>query len=215
MLMRICLFSVMTMILALVSSCASTTAQNCDKTTPPPQQPAAAAGIPAFPLEALQGPHAKSAKLYVKTDGTIRKYTVYVERAAIPDWVHAMADKEIGKGEDVEFEVEQYENGDKVYEVTRLVDGKKVELAVSVDRKKLYTEVKDLPLESLPAPLKKTADGIAGFTLKSWETKEKPSGKIHELHGELEGKPYTLYVADDGTIQSRRTQLPAKLNVER
>lgn len=188
-------------------------APDCPKAAP--AQPAASM-VPSFPLEALVGSHAKSAKLYVGVDGTLRKFAIHVERAGLPDWVHAMADKELGQGDEMEFEVEQYADGTQVYEVTRRVDGKQIELSVRAkDRTKYYVERKDLPLEGIPAPVRKAAEGIAGLQIKSYAVKERADGKIHQVEGERDGRPFSIHVADDGTVKEQRTELPAKVKIVR
>jgi uncharacterized membrane protein YkoI len=177
----------------------------------------AAAKVPAFPLAALRGPHALRAKLYLKPDGTLRKYAVYVAKSAIPAWVLAMADKELGQGEDVDFEVEQYENGDTVYEVTRKVGGKTVELSVhSETRKKLYTEAKDLPLDGAPEAIKQAVGKVAGFAADAdgLEIKTYADRKVFEVHGKLEGRALTIYFAEDGAILSRSHTIPTKLKID-
>jgi hypothetical protein len=182
-----------------------------------PATPGAAAKIPAFPLAALRGPHALRAKLYLKPDGSLRKYAVYVAKAAVPAWVLAMADKELGQGEDVDFEVEQYENGDTVYEVTRKVGGKVLELSVhSETKKKRYTEVKDLPLDGAPEAIKKAVAGIKGFAADAdgLEIKTHADRKVFEVHGKLDGRALTIYFAEDGAILSRSHTIPTKLKID-
>lgn len=182
-----------------------------------PAAPGAAATIPAFPLAALRGPHALRAKIYLKPDGTLRKYSVYVARAAVPAWVLAMADKELGQGEDTDFEVEQYENGDTVYEVTRKVGGKTVELSVhSETRKKLYTELKGLPLDGAPEAIKQAVAGVKGFApdADGLEIKSYADRKVFEVAGKLEGRALTIYFAEDGAILNRSHTIPTKLKVD-
>lgn len=54
--------------------------------------------VPQFPLQVLQSVRAVRAKACIAADGRIEKFTVYVTRDAIPDWVHSMADQELGPG---------------------------------------------------------------------------------------------------------------------
>jgi len=206
------------------TACASGPNQPCETRTAADEAKAGAAAasgaagpqVPSFPLAALRGAHSISAKLYLKPDGRFSKYAVYVAKEAIPAWVHAMADSELGQGEDLEYEVEQYENGDTTYEVTRVVAGKKVELSVhSVTKKKLYTEQKDRPLEEAPAAVRQAAAKIAGFAAdaQGLEIKEYPDRTIYEVHGQLGGKPLTVLLAADGAIVERRRDMPAKLKI--
>jgi hypothetical protein len=202
------------LVLVAAAGCAAAPAKKCPeipRAAPSAGEPA----FPAFPLAALKGPHARSVKLYINADGSFHKYVVYVDRAAIPDWVHKMADKEIGTGEEMELEVEQYDDGTKVYEVTRKVAGKLLELSVRAeDRKKHYIERKDAPLSEMPAKVKTTAEGVQGFTVKRYEVKEMASGeKLHEVEGEYSGGKVSLYITEDGVIKHRFAELPAKVKV--
>lgn len=198
----------------LIAGCATTSSNQRA-----PQEPAAACHnpqMPPFPLAAVKGPHAKSAKLYMNADGTFRKYTVYVDRAGIPDWVHAMADKELGQGEETDFEVEQYENGETVYEVTRRIEGKRIELSVlSTTRQKLYIERQDQALDSIPATIKAAAEAIEGFTTEGYSLKQLSKETIHKLSGQIDGREVHLYLTQDGKLKERRIMLPARLAIER
>jgi hypothetical protein len=174
--------------------------------------------VPAFPLSALQSRHALKAKFYLDADGALSKVSVHVTHAGIPDWVHAAADQQLGKGEEVELEVEQYANGDTAYEVTRLVAGKKVELSVrSTDRRTLYLERQDLPLDSMPAAVKQAVAGIAGFAAKGVDLKETgdPATTIYKVAGELGGSPIKLLITPTGKITTTRRAVPAALELSR
>jgi hypothetical protein len=196
-----------------IAGCASSAQPGT--TCPATSGGAAAAGL-AFPLAALRGPHARSVKVYLDADGALAKLTAYVERAGIPEWVHALADKEIGKGDEVEFEVEQYRDGTTVYEVTRKIAGKRVELAVaSRDRAMLYIERKDLALADVPAAVQAAAAKVAGFTLERYSLKQRRGAQEHELEGKLAGRPASIYFGDDGTIRRQYFELPARVKIGR
>jgi hypothetical protein len=207
----------------MLGACVHTVIQTCPhrgKHEKAAQKAAAASGeqpaIPAFPLAALNGPHARSVKLYVNDDGTFFKYTVYVDRAAVPDWVFAMADKELGQGVDVELEVEQYADGAMVFEVTRKVDGQTLELSVdSVARSKRYIERKGFPLEQVPPAVRKTAESVTGFVVELCDVKEQAGRKTYELHGKLADREHSLYIAEDGKLTLQTVDLPAKVKVAR
>lgn len=194
-----------------ISACCTTSKIKCKQFAATP----AMAGIPAFPLKALQSPHAKRAKLYLDKNGRFTKYAVYVSKEGIPAWAHAAADKELGKGEDLEFEVEQYGTGEKVYEITRMVDGKKVELSLdSATKKKLYTEKKGLAVDALPAPVKAAVAKVEGFTAESYSLKEYASGKkLHEVEGKQGGKALEIYFDDKGAIIRKQRPMTAVLKV--
>lgn len=188
--------------------------QRCAETA---HAPAAAMGrVPEFPWAALKGPHAVKVKVYVAPDGSFAKWTVHVTRAGMPEWVHPIADQELGKGEDVEYEVEQYASGDTVYELTRRVGGKRIEVSLrSTDHKRVYIERKDLELDALPAPVKQAVASVAGFVAKACSTKTyvSPASTLHEVEGELAGAPYTIFVTPEGKITVRRTTLTAEVKV--
>lgn len=119
--------------------------------------------IPEFPLKAMQSPHARSIKLYVSPSGEVTKVAVNVSREALPAWVFALADEKLGEGPDLEFEIEQYGNGDEVYEITRAVQGRHKEMAVrGTDKRFLYFEFKGLSIADLPAPVKAALDAPPG-----------------------------------------------------
>lgn len=209
----------------LLAGCVHTVIQTCPdrgKRTKQHRRRAVAAAaqepaLPAFPLAALNGPHALRAKLTIDDDGRFSKYVVYVDRAAVPDWVHALADKELGQGEDVEYEVEQYADGAMAFEVTRKVGENTVELSVdSVERSKRYIERKDLPLNQLPPKVRKAAEEVTGFALERYDRKERVDGSVsHELHGKLADREHTVCVAEDGQIVTQTVDLPATLKVAR
>ncbi|PIE19507.1 MAG: hypothetical protein CSA65_02430 [Proteobacteria bacterium] len=175
----------------------------------------ATAGIPAFPLKALQSPHAKRVMLYLDKHGRFQKYAVYVSKEGIPAWALAAADKELGTGEDLAYEVEQYGTGEKIYEITRMVDGKKVELSIdATTRKRLYTEKAGLAIDALPAPVKAAVAKIEGFSAKAYSLKEYASGeKLHEVEGKQGGKALELYLDDEGRIVRKQQPMTAVLKV--
>lgn len=197
------------LVVAVVGACA-TGPNSCPK-----MASAGAAAIPAFPLAALHGPHAQRAKLYLDAAGRIHKVAVYVTKAGIPAWAHAAADAALGKGEDQEYEVEEYANGDQTYELTRLVAGKTVEVALDARSKQvLYTEQKGLAVDTLPAPIKAALGRLPGFSAESYTLKTpKVGAKMHEVYGKQGGQRWKVYLADDGKLLRRHRELPAKLGV--
>lgn len=198
----------LTLVVAL-GACATGPA-TCSKTTT-----AGALAIPAFPLAALQGPHAQRAKIYLDAAGRIHKVSVYVGKAGLPAWAHAAADAALGKGEDQEYEVEQYANGDQTYELTRLVAGKKVEVALDARSKQvLYTEKKGLAVDAIPAPIKAALGRLSGFAAESYTLKTPQVGApVHEVYGKQGGQRWKVYLAGDGKLLRRHRELPAKVGV--
>jgi len=182
-----------------------------------PDQPAAeagaAVGIPDFIQEHLSSPHAVRAKLYVGADGQVRKYAVYVTKEAVPAWVFEIADKELGSGEDQELEVEQYENGDQVYEVTRVVDGQVKEVSVKLDKTVKYVETAIAP-DALPAPVKAAVEGVAGFEPEQYLIKKGPELEAYQVKGKKDGASHRLDLSADGRIISQSRGLDAGLVVD-
>lgn len=170
------------------------------------------AALPGFVIDAMQAPTALRAKLYVAADGTLEKTVAYVDRAAIPDWVHAMADAELGAGEDTEYEVEEYADGTRAYEVTRTVDGLKAELSVTPDRALRYTE-RALADGAIPAPIKAAVDGLEGWTITRVEHKKGPAIDQYEAVGTQGGVEYRAVIDPAGKVIARARRLPAVLQI--
>ena len=197
---------------ALLAGCGG--AQDCPTVPEPPAVEAAGGpAIPDFIRSHLSSPHALKAKLYVAPDGQVRKYAVYVAKDAIPAWVFEIADAELGPGEDTEFEVEQYENGDQVYEITRVVDGQPKELSVKLDKTVKYVETAIAP-DALPAPVKAAVEGVSGFAPELYLTKKGPDLELYQVKGLKDGASYRLDLAADGTITSQSRDLDAGFVVD-
>jgi len=156
------------------------------------------ARIPNFVLQEMTGAHAQRAKLYVATDGHMRKFTMYVSRDAIPDWVHTMADEKIGSGVDASYEVEQYENG---------------ELSVRTDKSVKYIETW-LDPEVLPDPIKTTLAETAGFVLERASIKQGPAMKVYQLRGRKDDVEHRLVFSETGDLIHTSRTLPAKLELD-
>ena len=70
--------------------------------------------LPSFAWQAMSSPLARKAGLWTTAGGAISRTTVHVDKAGIPDWVHAMADAQIGRGPDLDYEIEVYPDGSEV-----------------------------------------------------------------------------------------------------
>lgn len=170
------------------------------------------ARMPEFPLEALASPHAVKCKLYFAADGTVEKYTVYVTRSAIPDWVHKLADEKLGAGQDESYEVELYADGSEVYEVRRNVGGRMLELSVRRDRTILYIErqidEKDL-IEAVRAALR----GLPNFSPERYAYKESAGFGEYNIRGKIGETPYRVRIRPDGTLVAVQKQLPGSVEI--
>jgi hypothetical protein len=172
----------------------------------------AKARIPDFPMKALSHPSASRAGFFVSRDGTIMRYTVHVGPDAIPEWVSKMADERIGKGEDLEYEIELYPDGSEVYEIYRSVDGREKQLSVHADRSVKYigrqTEEKDLP-DKVGATLR----GIKAFGPEKIIFKEGP--KFSEVHvrGRIAGVPHRVRISGDGRLIAVQKKVPAEVEL--
>jgi len=170
------------------------------------------ARIPEFPMKALASPGASKASFFVSRDGTITRYAVHVGPEAMPEWITKTADEKIGKGEDLEYEVELYPDGSEVYEVYRKVDGREMQLSVHADRSVKYVgkqlDVKDLP-EKVGAALR----GVKGFTAEKCMFKEGP--KFAEVHvkGNVAGAPHRVRLSGDGRLLSVQRRIAGEVEV--
>lgn len=164
--------------------------------------------LPAFVVEALQAPTAASAKLYVGADGEIEKVVAYVDAEAIPDWVHQMADAELGAGEPDEFEVEQYADGTQTYEVTRQIDGRKAELSVTVDKKKRYVE-RELADDAVPPAIQTAVGKLSGVTVERVESKKGEGIDQYEVVGKEGEREVRVVLSPSGEVLSFARRLPA------
>ncbi len=173
----------------------------------------------AFILQALKSKSSSRAKFYLSADGKLQKTTVYVDKSFVPTWAFQMADKMLGAGDDKEYEVEEYGTGDHVYEITRIVNGKELELALRVnDQKALYIEHEGLSHTELPAPVKKALVQIKGFTVTTVTRAERNLDAAkhtieYSVKGTLAGQPTTVRFAENGRELERRKALAAEVEL--
>lgn len=170
--------------------------------------------IPEFPLKAMRSPHARGVKLYVSSSGGVDKVAVKVARAAIPEWVFEQVTAQLGAGADVEFEIEQYANGDEIYEVTRLVNGKLREAAIrGTDQAFMYMEEKDLVLADLPAPVRAALDAPpGGLEVREIHRQKRADGTDrYVISGRRQGTPLSLIFDKSGALIARRQILPGNV----
>jgi hypothetical protein len=176
------------------------------------QSESSKARIPDFPMKALAGPGARRANFFVSKDGTITRYAVHVGPEALPEWITRMADEKIGKGEDLDYEVELYPDGSEVFEVYRRVDGRERQLSVHADRSVKYIGQEFDPKE-LPDKVRAALRGVKGFITEKCVFKEGP--KFAEVHikGSLGGSPHRLRLSADGRLLSLQRRLPGEIEV--
>jgi hypothetical protein len=174
---------------------------------------ASEARIPEFPLKALSSPAAIKAGLFVSKDGTLLRYAVDVGREGVPDWLHAMADEKIGKGEDVVYEAELYPDGSEVYEVYRMIGGKEVQLSVDHrDRSVKYIGTQ-LVEKQLPEKIRATLGGVDGFEAEKIIFKEGPRFAEYHVKGKIGGVPHRVRIGGDGKLLSVQRRIPAEIEV--
>lgn len=175
--------------------------------------------VPDFPLSAMAGPHAHKVKIYVNAGGAFAKYAVFVDRAAIPDWAYKTAVEQIGPGVDLEYEIEEYLSGAKVYEITRQVGDRRIEAAIRHDGIFLYSETKAKidkldTVEALPLVVREAVAAIEGFKPTEYAIKQGPlTPTQYKIKGMMNGEPQSVGVHEDGRIESRRRVLPGEIEI--
>ena len=168
--------------------------------------------LPTYPLAPLSAGQAEGMKIYAGPDGTIEKFSMYVTADAIPQWAVELADKEIGAGEVESFEIEQYADGRQTFEITRKIDGVKVEISVSTDKKVNYIE-RAMTLEQLPAPVQAAVKGIEGLTVEEIESRKGEGMETYEVEGKIGSMTHGFLYSADGKPLERTRQIPGKLKV--
>jgi hypothetical protein len=168
--------------------------------------------IPPFAFEALRSPHARSAKFTLGPDGKITKYTVYVAREALPGWTHKAADEILGRGEDVVYEVEVYDDGSEVFEITRKVNGRLRELSVRSDARLMYVE-RQLEAKELPAAVASALRNVDGFLPERYAVKEGPGLTEYQAWGQKDGAPHRVRLARDGRLVAVQKSLRAEFEL--
>lgn len=170
------------------------------------------AKLPKFIMEALSSPHALKAKLYVGKDGTIDRSKVFLARAGMPEWIHAVADEKLGKGEDVSYEAEVYADGTEVFEVVRRIDGKPKKISVRRDKTVRYVET-TVDKASAPAEVAATLAKLEGFQADEWRRREGDNLSEFHVRGSVVGIPHRARLRADGTLLAVDKHLAAELEV--
>lgn len=170
------------------------------------------AKLPKFIMDALSSPHALKAKLYVGKDGTIDRSKVFLARAGAPDWIHAVADEKLGKGEELSFEAEVYADGTEVFEAVRRIDGKPKKISVRRDKTVRYVET-TVDRASVPAEVAATLAKLEGFQADEWRRREGDNLSEFHVRGSVVGIPHRARLRADGTLMSVDKHLAAELEV--
>jgi hypothetical protein len=171
------------------------------------------AGVPGFVVEQAKAGNLLKTKLYVGLDGSIVKFSAYVKAEALPDWLPPLADEKIGKGEFKSGEIEMYEGGIMAYEITRIVDGKKVELSADENQNVLYIE-RAMAVDELPAEVKAGVDKIEGFEAAEAESKEYKDKTSYEVEGKLNGSEVEIELDAKGAIVTQGVEVPGATLVQ-
>lgn len=166
-----------------------------------------------FILKALSSPYAIKSNSFVSADGKIVRSSVHVKREGLPDWVHQMADEKLGKGEDVEYEVEVYPDGSQVYEVYREIDGLLKQLSVKPDRTVYYTGTEHSK-ESLPEAVSSGLATLKGFKVRRCVEKSGPTFFEYHVKGKMDGTEYRARIGKDGRLIALQRVIPGAIELE-
>lgn len=168
--------------------------------------------IPEFIWKALSSPGATKLGLWTGSEGQILRYSVHVDKGAMPEWIHALADQKIGKGEDLEYEIEIYPDGAEVYEIYRRVDGLEKQLSVKADKTVYYigTEVEPGRLPDAAASALRTMKGV---TVGKIVLKEGPSASEIHVKAVQEGAPVRLRMSKSGRLLAVQRKIAAEIEV--
>ena len=168
--------------------------------------------LPRFIVEALSSPYAIKARLHVSRDGTIERAKVCLTREGMPEWTHDLADQKLGKGEDVSYEVEVYEDGTEVYEICRQVDCYPQKVSMHRDRNILYVET-GVDASSVIEAIATTLSKIPGFKPEEYYQRESDGTVEYHVVGTILGIPHRARIMADGTLRVLEKQLAAELDV--
>jgi hypothetical protein len=168
--------------------------------------------LPEFVWKALSSPSARKANLWTGIQGEILRYTVYVDRSMMPDWIHAMADERIGKGEDVEYELEVYPDGSQVYELYRKSAGLEKQLSVKADQSLYYIGIEH-PADKLPEAVASALRDLKDLKVDKCVLKEGPQVAEYHLKGTRDGVPCRIRVSKSGKVLAVQRKISADIEV--
>jgi hypothetical protein len=168
--------------------------------------------FPEFAMKALAAPTASKAGLFLSKDGAITRYAVHLGREDVPVYLHSMADEKIGKGEDLEYEMELYPDGSEVFEVYRKVQGKEMQLSVHADKSVKYVG-REMDPKELPGKVGAGLRGVKGFTAEKAMFKEGPKFAEYHIKGNLGGTPHRVRLSGDGRLLSVQRKLAGEFEL--
>ena len=171
------------------------------------------ARVPEFALKALTSPSATQAGVFIAKDGAITRYAVHIGKEAVPEWLHAMADEKIGKGEDLAYEAEIYPDGSEVYEIYRKIGGKEKQLSVAHrDRSVKYIGTQ-MDVKELPEKVQATLKGIQGMAAEKVLFKEGPNFAEYHIRGLAGAVPCRVRIGREGTLIAVQRRIPGEFEV--
>jgi len=185
--------------------------RNTPRTWEPPQV-SSLIQLPALPWKALASPHARKTNLWTTNDGRLSRYSVVVDKAGLPDWVLAMADARLGRGPDLEYEIELYPDGSEVYEIYRKVDGRERQISVKADRS-LYYVGTELDPGKLPDAVTGAIRGLKNVVVEHCLLKEGPQVAEYHLRATVEKTPCRIRVSKDGALLAVQRKIPGEVEV--
>lgn len=168
--------------------------------------------LPAFPWQALSAPTAKKAGFWTSADGRLSRYSVHVDKAGIPDWIHAMADAQLGRGQDLDYEIELYPDGSEVYEIYRKVDGRERQLSARADRTVYYIGTEH-EASRLPEAVSTAIQDLQGLTVQKCILKEGPTVSEYHLSATLNQASCRVRVSKDGQRIAVQRKIAAEVEV--
>lgn len=208
---------------ALMWGCGGATTAQCP--TPEPRQipaatdmpktaPAASSELPEGPDGLLRRDDAMRAKLYLGSERQVDKWVTYVDVAKVPDWLKSLADEKLGQGADVEYEIEYYGAELKVHEVTREIDGKRLELSVKESDRSVYYKAETAEMTALPKPAQLQVQELLAGKSDRLDIKTFGDGKTEfHVRGKLDAVEHRLVFDAAGKLIGHRRSLPAKIEV--
>lgn len=185
-----------------LNACTTAAPQTC-----PDPQPTASVSAPTggslnkAQLELLSAPNVLRAKLYLDDQGAIIKVAAYVPKEALPAWVHEGADKHLGAGQDDSYEQEIYKDAGLVYEITRIVDGQKVEVSLRADDQSVYYIERVITPDKLPQAAQ---DAISNEQLLRASERTQGDKKSYQVRVQRDNDEHRLVFDEAGALT--RTQ---------